>query len=218
MPRTYLSQSDKTFSDSIRYRDGLWIAYRKKNYVYWFKFLQFAEADDDFVVDWDCYEDWGGKKAVLNMKFDLWWEDYWIDVFGVKEGENGYMDPADLPAFPLNTKAIKSEAIRLSYLCWLKKDEPIAEKAEDEKRKRSSNKLDIALAVYRYETGESGEKKGRLNIGSVFDISDLNWKDEKYFGNSGEYGVDVKAISDTVTRALNRARETMKNVCVGKFP
>jgi len=70
MPRTYVSQSDKTFSDSIRYKEGLWLPYRKKNYVYWFKFLQFAEESDEFSVNWKKYKSWGGKNEVMGRKFD----------------------------------------------------------------------------------------------------------------------------------------------------
>ena len=59
-------------SDWNRYRDGLWIESRKRVYLYWFKFLKLAEQSPEHKVQWNKYREWGGKNAVMNMKFDVW--------------------------------------------------------------------------------------------------------------------------------------------------
>ena len=65
-------------SENIRYREGLWIPYRKRAYLYWFKFLQEAERHPDYKVDWKKYRDWGGGDLILHQRFDDWWEDRWV--------------------------------------------------------------------------------------------------------------------------------------------
>ena len=63
-----------------------WIQHRKVIYLYWFKYLQHAEADKRFTVNWDCYESWGGRETVLSSKFDQWWKLYWRRNFGFSMG------------------------------------------------------------------------------------------------------------------------------------
>ena len=70
----------------------LWIQHRKVIYLYWFKFLQHAERDDRYTVDWTKYQSWGGRDVVLDTKFDDWWQEYWRDLFSFTEGE-----PTDAP-------------------------------------------------------------------------------------------------------------------------
>lgn len=100
-----------------RYRDGLYIPHRKRTHLYWFKFLQEAERSPDYQVDWSKYRKWGGRKAVMNSKFDDWWEEYWKSLFGVKE-RNG------TPKVELSTKSPKTETIRMTWLVWMYRDTP----------------------------------------------------------------------------------------------
>ena len=72
-------------SKYVKYRDGTWIECRKRIYLYWFKFLRHAEQSSDHKVQWNKYRAWSGKNAVMNMKFDDWWEDHWKDCFGIDE-------------------------------------------------------------------------------------------------------------------------------------
>jgi hypothetical protein len=76
-------------SPYIRYdkSQGLWIQHRKVVYLYWYKFLQHAERDDRYDVDWSKYESWGGRETVIKTKFDIWWKEYWRDLFGFHEGQ-----------------------------------------------------------------------------------------------------------------------------------
>jgi len=204
MPRTYLSQSDKTFSDSIRYKEGLWLPYRKKNYVYWFKFLQFAEDSDQFSVDWKKYKSWGGKNEVMGRKFDDWREENWKENFGLTER-------TDKQKFPFTTTRPKTEAIRISYLCWRFKDVPM-------KIGKRKNTLDIANAVYKYELGLDKRRKQPRKYVGEFDIESFNPYGEKMADDGELYEVDQKELTNTINRALKRARETMGRICVGQFP
>lgn len=76
-------------SPYIRYdkSQGLWIQHRKVVYLYWYKFLQHAERDDRYNVDWTKYASWGGRETVMETKFDVWWKEYWRDLFGFHEGQ-----------------------------------------------------------------------------------------------------------------------------------
>ena len=76
-------------SPYIRYdkSQGLWIQHRKVVYLYWYKFLQHAERDDRYNVDWTKYASWGGRETVMETKFDVWWKEHWPDLFGFHEGQ-----------------------------------------------------------------------------------------------------------------------------------
>ena len=75
-------------SKYVKYRDNTWIQCRKRIYLYWFKFLRHAEESSDHTVQWDKYSDWGGKGAVMSMKFDDWWNEHWKDCFGIDKETN----------------------------------------------------------------------------------------------------------------------------------
>lgn len=94
-----------------RYRDGLWIEGRKRVYVLWYWFLREAEKDPKRKVDWSKYEIWGGANEVMGRKFDDWWEDHWMELFGKKNA-------ADDAKVPLTTKKYEYEPLRLAYLAY----------------------------------------------------------------------------------------------------
>ena len=77
--------SRNRWSAKYRKEEKLWIASRKITYLYWFKFLQLAEKDSNRKVDWRKYKLWGGKKVVMETKFDDWWKDYWVDWVLIKK-------------------------------------------------------------------------------------------------------------------------------------
>ena len=64
-----------------------WIQHRKVVYLYWYKFLQHAETDERFTVNWSLYESWGGRDVVMNTKFDEWWKTYWRENFGFRKDQ-----------------------------------------------------------------------------------------------------------------------------------
>lgn len=88
-PLTMYQRKRMSKSPYIRYdkNAGLWIQHRKVVYLYWFKFLQHAERDDRYEVDWSQYESWGGREVVMETKFDVWWKEHWSDLFGFPEGQ-----------------------------------------------------------------------------------------------------------------------------------
>ena len=77
----------KSKSQYIKYdkKNQTWIQHRKVVYLYWFKFLQHAERDPRFEVDWGKYRSWGGSNFVMAAKFDDWWKEYWLENFGFKK-------------------------------------------------------------------------------------------------------------------------------------
>jgi hypothetical protein len=91
---------------------GLWIQARKRVYLYWFRFLQEAEASDNHQVDWTIYEPWGGRDAVYPVRsgdFAAWWGEHWCELFGMRN-EN------DLPRFPLSTRKVRADKYRVALL------------------------------------------------------------------------------------------------------
>ncbi len=195
---------DKTVAyDWIRYKDGYWIAHRKRVYLYWFKYLQEAQLCEDYEIDWSKYDGWGGANEIMGTRFDDWWQNHWIELFGTK-------DRTDQPKFPISTKQPKTEALRLSLLCWQRRDAPVWGKR--------GNALSIAKQVYEYELGISGEKKARygddeFTAGSMNpDTFGTYDKDDK------SHYADPQRLQSIVGRYLKNARRYLANVCEGRFP
>ena len=189
--------------DWNRYKDGFWIPHRKRVFLYWFKYLQQAELSSSHKVDWTKYEGWGGANTILGMKFDNWWDANWKELFGTK-------DRSETPKFPISTKQPKTEALRLSLLCWERRDAPFLGKR--------GNTLSIAKQVYEYELGISGEKKPRYtdeNFDASFMNPDTFTRRDKDDGN--EY-IDPQALQSIVGRYLRNARKYLTNVSNGQFP
>ena len=120
----------------IRYRDKLWIPHRKRTYLYWFKFLQLSEQDPNRNIDWSKYNGWGGANAVLGMKFDDWWKDHWVELFGIK-------NEGDEPKFPLTTKRPKKITPKISATDL--KNLAITQSEYEKRQKTSTNKSSTAL-------------------------------------------------------------------------
>ena len=191
----------KVAYDWIRYKDGYWIAHRKRVYLYWFKYLQEAERSPDYSVNWNQYKGWGGANEILGTKFDDWWKDHWIDLFGTK-------DRSAQPKYPISTKQPKTEALRLSLLCWQRRDAPVWGKR--------GNALSIAKQVYEYELGITGEKKPRYGE-DEFTAGSMNPDTFKVL-DGGEYVSDPQRLQSIVGRYLKNARKYLKNVCECQFP
>ena len=119
----------------VKYQDSLWIQSRKRIFLYWYKFLQHAERSEDYTVNWDRYEGWGGSNYVLNTKFDFFWNENWQKLFGVKK-------EGDKPLFPLSTKQPKADGLRYALLVY-------------ENLHRGSN-WDIAKWIAQRETSKRG--------------------------------------------------------------
>lgn len=214
-------------SDAVKYRDGLWIPYRKRNYVYWYNFLQHAERSSHHKVNWNKYKGWGGANYVLGTKFNDFWEEKWKELFGLKNKN-------DEQKYPFRIQP-KTDGIRLSLLCWEQRS-----KLKDPNKK--GQVIEIARKVYQYETGLSGEKRPRYYQGE-FDVSQINpdmirddfrereskmtsaeqFDEEMFNQEFGKKEIDedkehTQYVQRTVSRMINRGKRIISNVCKGHFP
>ena len=191
--------------DSVQRRvmdkDGLWIPYRKRTYLYCFKFLQEAERTKETDVDWRKYRGWGGANEVMGSKFDDWWNDHWKELFAVPS------KGSDLSKvkFPLTTRQPKTEAIRISWLVWLHRDTPADYKPRLSRvaggtyyPKRGSNNLAIARKIIATENSHTY-------------LAPLDPDDETNLNED-------KTISSLIARYKRRAKKITENVCQGTFP
>jgi hypothetical protein len=188
---------------SAKYRKDvkLWIPSRKVTYLYWFRFLQLAEQDPNRTVDWSKYEGWGGANAILGMKFDHWWEDRWMDLFGIE-------NEGDEPKFPLTTKRPKTDGIRYALRIY-------------ENRHRGST-WEIAVWFKRHEK--------RMYFLEFFgkikeDINTTNRLRRDGQGNERDEDseaylntLDKRDVQRKVHRYLQSAERYLDNVCEGRFP
>lgn len=134
----------------LRYRDGYWLQARKRIYLYWFKFLQHAERDERFTVNWRKYRSWGGANEVLGSKFDDWWEAHWKELFGVK-------NEGDKARFSLSTTKIKADGVRWALLCYENRHRGSAIEISDAVRKRDRT----GRAGYLEAFNENGDRQIR---------------------------------------------------------
>jgi hypothetical protein len=201
----------------------LWIPSRKITYLYWFKFLQLAEKDPNRKVDWRKYKSWGGKKVVMETKFDLWWETYWVDCFGIK-------NEGDTPKYPLTTKQPKSDAMRYALRLYENRhrgstwDIAIYLK-KNEKRMyflEFFGKIDENLNTKTRLTGDGrrrpvynewGHREGELSWIKNDTSNKFDDDSEAYLNRIQKHEVQI-----TVRRYLTNAEKYLDNVCEGKFP
>ena len=202
----------KKFSEYKRYKDGMWIPHLKRTYLYWFKFLQSAQKNDEFTVDWSKYNGWGGSNYIMGVKFDEFWEEKWKTLFGV-------MKQGDKPKFPLSTPSPKNESIRLCWLTWKYRNTPIGKRTLTKNKtitlestsdgtvlterniKRRSNSLDIAEKILKVE-----KRSATFNTIYTWDLSDDRNPNSE------------KDVMNLVNRYKLRTKKIMSNVCVGMFP
>jgi hypothetical protein len=203
----YLSK--KTSSEWIRYKDGLWIPYRKRTYLYWFKFLQEAEQSPDYEVDWKRYRGWGGSNVVVGQKFDMWWDDRWKNLFAVKTKG---ADRSKLK-FPLSTTQPKTEAIRLALLIYQHRNTPpdmtprvLVIRGEDgsQTRKLSPRRGGRTLAIARKVIAL--EKRKATPLWGINPDSD------------SRDGIIEQEVQSKVGRYMRNAKKILGNVCEGHFP
>ena len=139
--------------------------------------------------------------VVLASKFDDWWQERWVSLFGVK-------DRSTQPRYHISTKQPKTEALRLALLCWQRRDAPVWGKR--------GNALSIAKQVYEYELRISGEKRPRYGE-DEFTAGSMNPHGYQDM-NSLESSFDKQRLQAIVSRYLKNARRYLINVCDGRFP
>ena len=94
-------------SKYVRYhkRSGLWLPQRKRIYLLWFLYLRQA-IQEDRVINFDCYEGWGEPDEIMNRRFDDWWKQRWMSLFGCEKGEE--------PRYQISTTQPKFDAMYLA--------------------------------------------------------------------------------------------------------
>jgi hypothetical protein len=226
---------DKTNRWSAKYRKDvkLWVPTYKRNYLYWYKFLQLAEKDPNRKVDWRKYKLWGGKKVVMETKFDDWWQIYWIDCFGIE-------NEGDTPKCPLTSKKPNSDTFRYALRLY-------------ENRHRGSNweialwfrKTETRTCAYQFFWGADENMKTKTRLtgdGRRRQVYDEWGKDElkwikndtsnKFYGDHTKEELDAnpyqrtilenaklkREVQSRVGRYLKNAEKYLDSVCEGKFP
>ena len=166
-----------------------WLQSRKRVYLYWYKFLQHAERNPEYKVRWNKYDGWGGANTVLGMKFDDWWREHWVTLFGID-------NEGDTPKFSLSTKQIKTDAIRYALLVY-------------ENSHRETN-WDIAQHLAKIE------RRGRGYYLDAFkEESDLI----SSTGKKDQHSAYMKKTAQREVGRYNRmSKRILTNVSVGIFP
>jgi hypothetical protein len=214
-------------SEWIRYQDDLWIPYRKRTFLYWFKFLQEAERFDEVKVDWRKYRGWGGANVILGQKFDHWWGDRWKDLFG---SEVRWTDPSKIK-FPLSTTRPKSETLRMSLLIWQLRDTPPDWRprkhssragTDREIQTRGSNAIAIGWKLHQTEKrntyGKTGVNPEAITDTYVVKRHDAGHQPDNYDVKDAGYFGTTHQVQQYVGRWKRRGRQIINNVCEGRFP
>lgn len=94
-------------SKYVRYhkKSGLWLPQRKRIYLLWFLYLR-QSIREGREVDLDCYQGWGTSSDILNTRFDVWWNQRWMVLFGCKKGSD--------PQYQISTSQPKFDAMYLA--------------------------------------------------------------------------------------------------------
>ena len=190
----------------------MWIPHYKRTYLYWFFFLQSAQASEEFTVDWTKYKGWGGANYIMGVKFDEFWEEKWKSLFGIK-------NMTDKPMYPLSTPSPKNESIRICWLIWKYRNTPIGKRTLTKEnrlnivstddgtvmtkrnKKRTKNTLDIAEKILKVE-----KRSATFNTIYTWDLSDDRNPNTE------------KDVMNLVNRYKRNTKKILTNVCVGQFP
>ena len=162
----------------------------------------------EFEVDWSKYRGWGGANVVLGQKFDVWWEDRWFDLFGIKDRKGDKK-----PKFsPFTKQGGKANALRTRLLVFQNRNTPpdwtprVFENSYDGYRKQTITKrrggrtLAIALKCIQME-----KSKGRSLTGMDLEAG-------------MKRGLIEQEVQSEVGRQLRDAKKIAANVCEGRFP
>ena len=108
-------------SEYVRYdkKSKLWIEVRKRNYLYWYKYVQIC-LQEEYPIDKRKYKGWD-LDTIPGRKFDDWWKEHWKDLFGF-EREQKTLKKLNDPKFPIATSKIKTNYIRLSILVHMNRN------------------------------------------------------------------------------------------------
>lgn len=182
-----MAERKKKTSRFRKYRDGYWLKSRYILYRYWFKFLRYAELDPFRIVDWSKYQGWGGREAVVNERFEDWWEKRWRKLFGVR-------DESATAEYQIANRKMRAEAVRIALLVYEHRDVGDGRNIFDalNRKYRKLGSLD------RYETDDDGQVKTKN-------------------GKPVERVLETKYLNQHIKRYREYAEGLLDDVCVGQF-
>ena len=217
-------------SEQVRYdkESKLWIPNRKRLFLYWFKYLQYAQRHPDYKVNWRKYRGWGSGNYILGVKFDDFWNDNWMELFGYPEGKE--------PKFTLSTTRPKVDSYRYALLIfenqhrgdnwelalWL-------EKKESKTRHSIGGILGEGVFWEKKLEGKKYSKNYRKEGARkrVFDEeSRTNYKiisDDSIISHAEDNDLEVARTAKQeamrkVAKYKRDGHKYLKNVCEGRFP
>jgi hypothetical protein len=218
---------------TVRYdkKTKLWIPNRKRLFLYWYKFLQHALKDDQRTVNMRKYSGWGSKETILTEKFDSWWTDNWIQLFGYAEGKK--------PKYSLSNEKQKADPIRYALLVYENRHrgtnwEIGVRMDKQEYRTRNqhvpsvekSENLDLVLEGKRFKRNLKSDDPRR----TITDNESRNWKTNRVvIGGNSDHKEDEdrdlylarevrREVQSRVGRFKRNANKILDNVCNGQFP
>ena len=216
-------------------KNGLWISSRKLIYVYWFRFLQLAEAHPDKKVDWSLYEDWGGKDVICDpdTKFDVWWRQNWKTLFGYKEGTKPLYG---LSTGPEGNSKPQAHGIRyalmvyeLKYRHLLDGNDLTDEENESDGKVKDAWEIAKWIAKREYPKRKAKAQKDpsykpedwtfdAVGDDWVFHIARKAIAKKVKTEDPEEFHKQKKNLQSRVGRYMRQAEKHLDNVCKGQFP
>jgi len=183
-------------SEYVRYdkNSKLWIEVRKRNYLYWCKYLQIC-INREYDIDESKYKGWD-LDGIRDLHFDTWWKNHWEDLFGF-EREQKTLKKITEPKFTVSTSRIKTNYIRLSLL--------VNNNIDYGTNFEISEKIHIEESLKRYPTLFHQPHE-------IMVASDTRGKSVRL----KEY--DKIYITEVISRLKKRSKKIIKNVGDGVFP
>ena len=99
---------------------------------------------------------WGGAKVVLNTKFDDWWEERWITLFGYEGTRDGAFIDGQKPRYYLSTNRPKADGIRYALMVY--------------QNRHRGGTLEIAEWIKSYEQKKSQLRSGIFWVEETFEL------------------------------------------------
>ncbi len=170
-----------------KYRDGYWLKSRYILYRYWFKFLRYAAQDPAREINWTLYEGWGGPSAILNERFEDWWEERWKRLFGVR-------DEAAPAKYQIANRKMRADAVRIALLVY--EDRHLGDGRSI--FEALNNRYKRLGSLDRYETDKDGNALMKA-------------------GKPIERVLETKYLNQHIKRYMNYANILLDDVCQGQF-
>ncbi|MDC3342674.1 hypothetical protein OAW22_00385 [Pseudomonadales bacterium] len=185
-----------------------WIQHRKVVYLYWFKFLQHAERDPRFEVDWGKYRSWGGYNFVMASKFDDWWKEYWLENFGFKQKseEKSLFHTKKKPEIAAMRTALlvyenQSRGSKWDVGCWVAKQ-------ENNKGRVLPKALEGGVIGF-YAQRDEGEMDEERETYDIWEIDDLIAGIIEQGQESSGIGTGGREVKNARVRMAKKERDMM---------